>query len=1119
VRQYGPYDAAAGSGVYTVARAVSRDGDVLAAAAAQTLAILRSGADVVYQGAFLREGFNGFADFIVRNADGEYAVYDSKLARHAKVSALLQLAAYGDELRAGGIAVAPQVHLILGDLTVVSHDLGDLIPVYRERRARLEAMVAQHLGDSEAVQWNDPRFAACGRCDECNAEVEAARDVLLVAGMRITQRARLRDGGVVTIDDLAVRTEPVDGLRDRTLSGLRAQAAMQLRQVRADGAVQADIIDPSALAVIPRPDAGDIFFDFEGDPLWSDGDPSITGLEYLFGVVEVDSGVPVFRPFWAHDRAQEKQALQDFLAYVQARRTQFPNLHIYHYAAYEKSALLRLAGRFGVGEAIVDTLLAEGVLVDLYSVVRTSVLISQRSYSLKKLEPLYMGDDLRRSDVQNAGDSIVAYELFCDWRDAGDGASAQTQLRNIAEYNEYDCVSTYRLREWLIGHAEAHGVELVGPRTDPPETAAEDDDADLVARLLVHVGDGPRSGRTREQQAIAMLAASIGYHRRELKPFWWAHFDRLINPVSQWADAGDVFIVDSARVISDWSRVGKQRSDRRTVRLTGSLGVGARLEVGDKPFALYDSAGIPAGFDAAPGQRGVCTSITVQARSVDAQGRDEIEILELCKTGIANYRQLPMALVPGDPIRSANQHAAIVELATSVADALDAGIPADAALDAHPALQLLARRAPRQTDGGGLPIVVDADYVTALTDAVRELDGSYLAVQGPPGSGKTYVGAHVIAALVAQGWRIGVIAQSHKVVENVLSAVAEAGVEPGDIAKKPAGPSRGGMAWTELGSDPSFGAFIADHTEHIGGSRGFVIGGTAWDFANRKRIGARSLDLLVVDEAGQFSLANTIAVSTAATRLLLLGDPQQLPQVSQGTHPEPCDDSALGWVIEGHRVMPPDRGYFLALTWRMHPDLAAAVSRLAYDDQLHANVEVTAHRRLKGIDPGPHVIEIDHVGNSVESTEEADAVVETVADMIGRRWSDQFDEPRALTGADILVVAPYNAQVAMIRQRLDIAGYAEVQTGSVDRFQGQEAPVVIVSMTASAPEDVPRGMDFLLSRNRVNVAISRGMWCAMVIRSSRLTDYLPTNPHGLGRLGAFIGLCSSAASHQKWERI
>jgi uncharacterized protein len=289
-----------------------------------------------------------------------------------------------------------------------------------------------------------------------------------------------------------------------------------------------------------------------------------------------------------------------------------------------------------------------------------------------------------------------------------------------------------------------------------------------------------------------------------------------------------------------------------------------------------------------------------------------------------------------------------------------------------------------------------------------------------------------------------------------------------------------------------------------------------WDFTNAARLPAHPLDLLVVDEAGQFALASTVAVSGAARNLLLLGDPQQLPQVSQGTHPEPVDRSALGWLADGHDTLPVGRGYFLAETWRLHPELCAPVSRLAYEGRL-TSVAAAAERSLEGVAPGLRCVRVEHTGNAVASVEEAHAVVDLVRSVVGRRWRDPArHQParavdRALAPSDIVVVAAYNAQVWTVRRALDAAGLTGVRVGTVDRFQGQEAPVVIVTLAASSPEDVPRGMEFLLDRHRINVAVSRGQWCAYVVRSTALTDYLPATPDGLAALGAFVGLCADGS--------
>jgi uncharacterized protein len=409
----------------------------------------------------------------------------------------------------------------------------------------------------------------------------------------------------------------------------------------------------------------------------------------------------------------------------------------------------------------------------------------------------------------------------------------------------------------------------------------------------------------------------------------------------------------------------------------------------------------------------------------------------------------------------------------------------------------LLRRAPRTRSGAPLPR--STDTIADITAAALDLDSSYLAVHGPPGTGKTYTAAQVINRLVAEhSWRIGVVAQSHATVENLLDAVIDAGLEPGRVAKKRY--DHHAPRWQEIdGSD--YAAFIADTT-------GCVIGGTAWDFANANRVLPGSLDLLVIDEAGQFCLANTIAVAPAAANLLLLGDPQQLPQVSQGTHPEPVDTSALDWLVDGRRTLPDERGYFLDQSYRMHPAVCAAVSALSYEGRLQSHIECTAARHLDGYRPGVHVRPVCHQGNSTESPEEADVIAAEIEQLLGASWTDEHGT-RPLATSDVLVLAPYNAQVALLRQRLTSAGLGEVRVGTVDKFQGGQAPVVFISMTASSVDELPRGISFLLNRNRLNVAVSRAQYAAMIVRSELFTEYLPATPASLVDLGAFLALSSA----------
>jgi len=1066
-------------------------------AAAQSEAALKAGADVVFQAAFFDGRFLGYADFILRSSQpGEavtYEVYDTKLARRAKITALLQLAAYSEQLQKIGVATGENVHLVLGDGRTSTHLLRDVLPVYRTRRARLERLIDERLLDQNATVWGDLRYTACGRCTLCDEQVRLHRDVLLVANLRLTQRLRLRAAGVFTIDQLAATSATVPGISAKTLVTLSQQAALQIASPPGQPAWQ--VIAPEALAALPVPDPGDIFFDFEGDPLYQEGADTpdaatVWGLDYLFGLVEQGG---TFRGFWAHTHTEERQALLDFLGYVSARRATYPNMHIYHYAPYERSHLLMLAARHGVGEEAVDELLRGNVLVDLYPVVRQGLRIGSRSYSLKKLEPLYMGAE-EREGVANAADSIAEYARARTLVAAGQTHAAAQIMEDIARYNAYDCRSTLRLRDWLRARAAEN------PVTSPP--ASTDLDLEAIVRepdpvyleLEALLAAVPRLERTADQSALALASAAIDYHRREQKSFWWDHFNRLASPVEDWADTRDVLVIDSATVDVGWHREGRQLLDRRLLRVTGTLAPGSSLKVGAQPFLVYELPYPPITGSRSPGGRTAHNKATV----VDVIDDAVYLIEEQLERGAPNHEAVPIALTPATPPSPGTQVGAISEWGRAVLDAQPQHLP-------NAAFDLLRRRPPRRTLGDesgapGLATVVANDVQGAIRDTLLELGDSYLAVQGPPGTGKTYVGSRVIVDLVvSHGWNIGVVAQSHAAVENMLRAVIRAGAELGLGPERVGKKAKGGdekkpVPWTALDAT-TFAAF----THQPGG---FVVGGTAWDFSHAKRIPRGSLDLLVIDEAGQFSLASTIASAVAARRLLLLGDPQQLPQVSQGTHPEPVDESALGWLSAGHRVLPPEFGYFLATSWRMHADVCAPVSALSYDGQLRSHASA---RSLDGVVPGLHAVPISHAGNSTSSAEEAAAVVDIVRSVLGRPWtSDGVTAP--LAADNVIVVAPYNAQVELLRQHLRAAGLDEVPVGTVDKFQGREAMVAIVSLAASSAEEVPRGLEFLLLANRLNVAISRAQWAAYLVYSPAIVDTLPTTVEGLTQLSAFITL-------------
>lgn len=516
----------------------------------------------------------------------------------------------------------------------------------------------------------------------------------------------------------------------------------------------------------------------------------------------------------------------------------------------------------------------------------------------------------------------------------------------------------------------------------------------------------------------------------------------------------------------------------------------------------------------------------------------EVLLQERIRVKDEPHRALPSGIGPGDPVSTAtieaalqsDVHGLLFNGALMVDESADdaSGAPSSSralpsVLDAAASLtgvksasaDLLFRRAPRLKKGASntknaenLPREVDfsgSDLPTAdaVHAAVRALDHSYVAVQGPPGAGKTFLASHVIARLVAEGAKVGVVAQSHAVIENLmLACCARDGFDVSRAVRLRGKSVTPDAPWSEV-SD-------SELVELISGAGGLLFGGTVWDYVSERRVPAGSLDVLVVDEAGQFSLPNTVAAARAARSVLLLGDPQQLPQVSTGVHPYPVDVSALGWLSDGAAALDPRFGYFLGESWRMDSALCERVSWLSYDGAL-ASAAATAGRALQGVAPGVVSYPVEHAGCSVRSVQEAQAVVDCVRELLGREWVPAADaEPRPLTAEDCIVVAAYNAQVDCVREALIAAGLADssgagVRVGTVDKFQGQEAAVVLVSL-ASSRVDSGRGAGFVLSPNRLNVAVSRGQWQAVLVHSPWVARSVPQDVEEVLALSGFAGL-------------
>lgn len=987
---------------------------------------LTAGPDIIFQAALDGGMWGGYADFLERVpvpsdlGAFSYEVADTKLKRKPAPAHMLQLALYSDLLAAVQGRAPEKAHIQLGTGERVSFRLSEYSEYARLARDRLEDFVRN------PPQTRPVPCSLCDRCrwrERCGSEWKEADSLYRTAGIMKSQVGKLEAAGVDTMAALAAREGRVPRLADATAEKLRTQARLQ--HARKTGEPTCELrerVPGKGFDLMPRPDPGDLFYDIEGDPHYSEAGSE--GLEYLHGVWDGKD----FTALWSHDLAEEKKTLASLFEIFEERLRRYPNAHIYHYAAYEITALRRLATRHGIGESRLDQWLRERRFVDLYAVVRGGIFASESSYSLKDLEAFY--DMPREGEVKTAGGSIVAYEK---WRDTGDAGI----LAELEDYNRIDCISTERLRNWLLGiRPEGPWLEIGEGETE--KSAAQQSANDGLFEFL------SASGLPEERQR--MLYDLGVFHWRESKPQAWSVFDSAAKDFED--------LCDDMECLAGLVATGQAYPVKRSVG----------REYGYPPQETKLREGSPALFVQGDG------FVSVDIIRMDRSRR------RIClKMGPRWGNALPgrLDLIPDFAL---NPHPIPGAIWKVIAD--QCGPRSNRAAD-----DLLSRNAPRFRGSSPLPLSEDTEALDGLIAAARAMDRSVLPVQGPPGTGKTYVTARAILALVRDGKRVAVSSNSHAAIRNVLMECVDAlragetGLAGNDVRIAHKVSSREGDLPEEVRraiSCVTSNSAAAIYSAH-------VVGGTAWLFSRDELAGA--FDYLFVDEAGQVSLANMVAMSNAADNLVLIGDPRQLPQVVQGAHPHPANLSCLDWMLGEGQNVDPACGVFLPETWRMHPDLCAYISSQFYEDRLASrpSTELQAVEAPGLPRCGAWRVPVAHEGRAQHCPEEVEAIRDTIEGLLAGVWTDRNGSSRPICESDVIVVAPYNAQVNALSEALPA-----IRVGTVDRFQGQEAPVALVSMTASSSEETSRGLDFLLSRERLNVAVSRGKGLSLVFASPRL---------------------------------
>ena len=1009
------------------------------------------GYELIYGGWLESGNYRGELDFLEINnniksnlGEWSYEIIDTKNSGKVKGDHIYQLSLYSFLLQEAQGIFPKNFYVLLKDKSKVPIMLNDVYASFLKQKNYFEMAMEKELNRKILEKIS---HCSLGDIQEfCENEWKEKKHLNQVLGSNKNNIKKLNNAGVTNFNKLA-KLDPkkkIEGLRDETKIKLIKQVKLQIEGDEKGYPIfeikEENLILNKGFNLLPKPSECDLFFDLEGVQ-----DYVFPGkLEYLFGIYYEENGEKIFKPFWAHNKKEEKQSLINFFAFTKAHFKKYPKAKIYHYASYEITALERLTSLHKVHGVDYDHYLNLGRFVDLFRVVKQAINISEKSYSIKEIEKYY---DFKRTGDIKKGD--ISEEFYIQWIENKN----QKLLDEIEEYNKQDCISTFKLRNWLLKIKPADTKWFVPEKDQMELRSFEQNLLDYQKRF--------NASKLSDNPTIKLLSDVIGFYNREQKPQWRQFFDRK--------DLSNEELIDDRECIGNM-KLASQFQDKRSFVY--------KYIFPEQEYKLKKGRGVIIANNNDPDRADYAGTI---------QELDQINRTLVLRKGISKeQKQLPRTLSIGEKVmeqsRFENLNQNIYNFCENILENKKG----------YEALKSFLNRDIPNIKGikPGEKIITSENFDKEIPDIIARLNSSYLFLQGPPGTGKTFQSANTIVELLKKNKRIAVTANSHKVIHNLLERVEKIAEKQSFLFKglKMGNPDnedtfyKGKLIKTDKNEKHYIDGLKERNTLLYAGTKYHL---SQWYYRSK-------IDYLFVDEAGQISIADLIALGGVAKNIILVGDQLQLGQPTQGSHPGLSNNSVLDYLLQGKDTVEDNRGIFLSRTYRMHPNINSFISENFYENKLLTNPE-NKNRKIgfpKNFflnNEGIHTILMDHEDCTQTSEQEFKKIDEIIKKLIGKKFTDADNKERPLTIEDFLIVSPYNAQVNFLLARLPEG----TRCGTIDRFQGQEAPVTIISMTSSDLESLPRDKSFFFNRNRLNVAISRAQCLSVILFNPKLLDSPP----------------------------